>query len=110
MPAAALVGQLALGIGLVFLRPPPKFDDRTHDRVSLQAGERHAQLVEPVELHVVVEQQLDLVARRVRLHRSLGVAFERRLTGHAERAVSGHAKFPRLCLTGFSTFCALIAA
>lgn len=72
MPAAALVvGQLALGIGLVFLRPlAAQFDDRAHDRVSVQSVERDAH-------HV--HQHVDL-ARRVRLGRALERAFELELT------------------------------
>jgi len=112
MPAAALVvGQLALGIGLVFVRSrpvAPHLDHRAVDRVSLRLGQRAAQFVE-FDQHIVVQQQF---ARRVRRHRPFDVAFERELTAprHAERAVSGAAEFPRSRLTEFSPVCALIGA
>lgn len=78
MPPPPLVGQLALGIGLVFLRPlAAQLDHRAFDRIPLQPGERHARPVEPDR--VVVEQQLGL-ARRVRLHRAFVRSFERELT------------------------------
>ena len=76
MPAAALVvGQLALGIGLVFVRSlAPQLDDRPVDRVPLEPVERAAHLVEFVLLLVVAQQHH--LARRVRLERS----FELELT------------------------------
>ena len=69
LPAAALVvGQLALGIGLVFVRSlAPQLDDRAVDRVSLQPVECATHLFE-FDL-LVVAQQCHL-ARRVRLERS----------------------------------------
>jgi len=45
VPAAALVGQLALGFGLVFLRSlAAQFHDRADHRTRPKAVERHAQL------------------------------------------------------------------
>ena len=69
MPAASVVGQLALGIGLLFVRPlTADVDNYALDRVSPRPD--HPQLqIQPVQL-----------ARRVRLDREFGVALVRQLT------------------------------
>jgi hypothetical protein len=85
VPAAKLVGKLALGIGLVFVRSRPHplapHLRRALDRVSIQSGQRAAQLVEfdPFEHFIVVEQQFDLT-RRVRFDRAFVRSFELELT------------------------------
>ena len=79
MPAAALMGQLALGVGLVFLRPlAAQFDDRADDRVP--PVRRHAQ---PVHQHLHVAQPVHQhvhLAQRVRLDREFELAFGLELT------------------------------
>jgi hypothetical protein len=65
------VGKLALGVGVVFLRPlAAHHDDRADDGVPPEPAGRHAQLVE----------QDDLVARRVRLDREFVLALGLELT------------------------------
>ena len=71
MPAAAFMGKLALGIGLVFLRSlAAHFDDRADDRVPLQPVWRHAQHIHRHAQHVHQH-----VAQRIRIDRELDLAF-----------------------------------
>ena len=80
MPAAPLLGRLALGIGLLFFvqsGSSTQHDRRALDRVSLESGQHAAQLVGFD--HIVVEQQLDL-AQRIWLHLAFVRPFELELT------------------------------
>ena len=82
MPAAKLVGKLALGIGLIFVRSlAAQLDDRALDRIPLQPVERAAQLVEFNRLFVdwLLVEQFDF-ARRVRIDCAFVRSFELQLT------------------------------
>lgn len=105
---AAFVGGMALGFRLLFLRP----EDLDH-----RADDRFPQHVEPLaydlDRHIRVadiDRYFDL-AQRLRLDRTLHLAFGRKLTRadwHAECPVSVATRFDRTALTEFSALSVLI--